>query len=323
MKGLTGRSRCAGLRTLLAWIASTILAAQPLIADQSAADSRKQALQTLKEGQFDNIGEFEKAATAAKKAGVPAVTVEEAKLIYCFRTDSADALPDVISQLEKMLPEWKESSSLYFRDRSELEALILAAKAVVAEQAHDEAAFERFMKEAFWKFPDGAKIFGDKVSAHREKIRLASLTLPMQLKLPTSEGDMTSLAKLVAGHKAVLLDFWASWCGPCMSLMDELRARAEKLKGLGVVVAGVNTEGQEDLSDAKQKAERVRKEKKMSLPWLIEPADAPLSKLLRIDTIPRAVLVSPEGKVLFNGHPSDPALIAALAKLGVQLAATE
>ena len=42
-------------------------------------------------------------------------------------------------------------------------------------------------------------------------------------------------------------------------------------------------------------------------------------KLFRIDSIPRMVLISPAGKVLYNGHPNDPKLWAELKKLAPDL----
>jgi hypothetical protein len=78
-------------------------------------------------------------------------------------------------------------------------------------------------------------------------------------------------------------------------------------------VVGLNTESNASI------AAKVKQQKNISLPWLVEPKGEPYSGLLNIDSIPRMVLVSPEGKVLYNGHPSDPALKEALAKIGATL----
>jgi hypothetical protein len=49
--------------------------------------------------------------------------------------------------------------------------------------------------------------------------------------------------------------------------------------------------------------------------------ERPYSKLLEIDSIPRMILVAPDGKVLFNGHPQDQGLWSALQKLDPEIKA--
>ncbi|MBI5816202.1 MAG: TlpA family protein disulfide reductase [Nitrospinae bacterium] len=53
-----------------------------------------------------------------------------------------------------------------------------------------------------------------------------------------AEGGKLSLASLKG--KAVILNFWATWCGPCKKEMPALEAAHRKHKGNGVTVVGVN-----------------------------------------------------------------------------------
>ena len=144
-----------------------------------------------------------------------------------------------------------------------------------------------------------------------EKKLMANLKVPMDLEIQTSTGEKTTLGDLAKGKKGVLLDFWASWCGPCMNLMPELQKKAKKLGSKGILVAGMNTENA-------GKAESVRKKRKIGFTWLVEPEGRPLSQMLKINSIPRMILVAPDGKVLFNGHPMDDELVSTLADLGVK-----
>jgi thiol-disulfide isomerase/thioredoxin len=294
------------------------------VAKDSSDQAIGKAAERLKQN-FDTIAQFESAAKKDAEAGVPAQTIAAYKLLFCCEKGVTDRLPDLIRELEAILPAWKETDSPFFHTAGELEGVISFAQALLAEQANDESGFEKSIKEAFWRNPELSSVFSKKIESHRAKQRQANLVLPMNLALPLSNGGQTSLAELAKDHKAVLLDFWASWCGPCMSLMGDLRTRAHQLANFNIAVAAINTDALSQggtLAKAKSKSETVRKAKKMDLPWLVEPTDEPLSKLLEIDTIPRAVLVSPEGKILYNGHPNDEGLATALTKLGAQLAAT-
>jgi len=63
----------------------------------------------------------------------------------------------------------------------------------------------------------------------------------------------------------------------------------------------------------------VRKKLDMRMPWLVEPADHVYSKLFKVNSIPRMVLIDKNEEILFNGHPMDDKLNAALQELGVRL----
>lgn len=61
----------------------------------------------------------------------------------------------------------------------------------------------------------------------------------------TSEGKPFSLGETVASSRLVMLDFWASWCIPCMKMMPEVAALNEKYKDKGLTIVGISSDDKE------------------------------------------------------------------------------
>lgn len=259
------------------------------------------------------LPEFKKLLETAAEEGTPAQVILEAQMVYPFRTADFRIYAEVLPAVEKAAPDWDFAKSDLFQDKNGLNSVIETMRAQIALEIGDIASFEKHVKEAFWLDPNLSSILGRWVSEYRQAEAMKAVKLSMDVELLNSAGEKTTLAKLAEGKKAVLLDFWATWCGPCVRLMPELITKAEALEPQGILVAGMNTESDVEL------AEKFRAERDIKLTWLVEPSTEPFSKALMIDSIPRMVLVKPDGTILYNGHPSDPKLKEALAKIDVTL----
>lgn len=66
--------------------------------------------------------------------------------------------------------------------------------------------------------------------------------------MATVELTTENFKEVVANNDIVIIDFWASWCGPCRSFAPTYEAASEK--HVDVVFAKVNTEEQQELANA-------------------------------------------------------------------------
>ena len=88
----------------------------------------------------------------------------------------------------------------------------------------------------------------------------------------------------------MLINFWASWCGPCIQEMPALDKLAQKYQALGVQVWGVNVEN--DSTAAKAYLSKV----KVEFPILFD-LDNSVSKAYQVDAMPTTVILDKDGKV--------------------------
>jgi thiol-disulfide isomerase/thioredoxin len=257
------------------------------------------------------------ATKEAGKAGVPRQQLIEAKLIWGLRKQDAAWLVKMLPEMEVLAANFDSAQSAGIKSADDIRAFIEFTKALDAQSKKDEVGFKKHVLEAMWLSPGQSPLFVQTIEKGRREAKMETMKIDLQLALVTSKGEATTLADQMAGKKAVLLDFWASWCGPCMQLMPELKKKAELLSKQGIVVAGMN----KDDENAEAVAEKVRGEQDIEFPWLIEPVERPFTKMLEIESIPRMILIGPDGKVLFNGHPQDPGLWSALQKIDPEIKA--
>ena len=159
----------------------------------------------------------------------------------------------------------------------------------------------------------------------------------------TSEGlDAETLSDL--SGKVVVLDFWATWCGPCIASFPNIKELTEKYDGLDVVVIGVTSlQGKHypgNGADAIDTEGNPEKEYELMTQFM---ADSDINWHIAfteeevfngeygVQGIPHMTIIDAEGKVRYNGlHPSATSLEeksekidALLKEAGLKVPATE
>ena len=109
-------------------------------------------------------------------------------------------------------------------------------------------------------------------------------------KLPVRSGQAMALSDLKG--QVVLINFWASWCGPCRKEMPVLDQLYQRYKPLGFTLLGVNVE--EDSTAA----ESWLKDTPVSFPILFDRKNS-VSKLYDVTAMPSTVLVDRQGHVRY------------------------
>ena len=92
--------------------------------------------------------------------------------------------------------------------------------------------------------------------------------------------------------KPVLLNFWASWCGPCDMEAPDLQALYEKY-GDQIDFYGVNATSYDRERDARAFVE----EKKLTFPIPMD-REGEVIKLYKVSNFPTSLLIAPDGKVI-------------------------
>lgn len=107
-------------------------------------------------------------------------------------------------------------------------------------------------------------------------------------KLDDVNGNVKSLSSYDAD--IFIIDFWGTWCGPCLLAMPGLQALHQKYQNKKVQVIGIS------VHDKPGKAERFVSQQTYSYEFLVQGDE--LAKSLKLDTYPTLFVLDKEGKIL-------------------------
>lgn len=251
------------------------------------------------------VEDLRKAVQEAEKIGMGSQPLAEAKLLYGIRSADSDFLADAMKDIERGLIGFDARDSIGgLQTVEQYRGLMCLARAMIARDAGDEETFRDEVNRGFWLFPEQAGIFGRLVALHQMGIRMAHLRIDFTVPLVDSGGKSTQLGSVLGMEKAVLLFFWSATAPDGTKGLAELLTQAPRLKHGGIAIAGVNVESKNPDIVARE----FQEANGVAIPWMAETGTKQLARMLEIGSLPRAVLISREGRVLFNGSPRDPVL---------------
>jgi len=108
--------------------------------------------------------------------------------------------------------------------------------------------------------------------------------------LKSLSGENLKLSELRG--EVVMINFWASWCGPCRQEMPLLDQLYKRYKPMGFTILGVNVE------EDSQAAKKLLKDLPVSFPILFDNRNQ-VSRLYKVSAMPSTFLVDRDGKLRF------------------------
>lgn len=141
------------------------------------------------------------------------------------------------------------------------------------------------------------------------------------------KSDLKELASVNAGHPApnftvtdlsdrvvtlsafkgayVVLDFWGTWCGPCLKLIPETRKAYQKYKEKKVQFISIAYDNEKDLNKLRQLVSKNEMDWVQVFQNSSDKTSNSVVNKFRVDAFPSIILIDPKGNIIYRGTGQD------------------
>ena len=190
---------------------------------------------------------------------------------------------------------------------SQMEAYLKVIDDTYEANKENPVGYYAFVQGMFYKYENKAQLDAALANApayYKDYVRIANQIKAFNQQDLTAEGKMFTdftieatglkLSDYVGKGNYVLVDFWASWCGPCRREIPVIKSILEKYGDKGLTVLGVAV--WDKVEDTKQAMEDL----KIEWPVMLDAQSGP-TDLYGIMGIPHIILFAPDGTIISRG----------------------
>ncbi len=267
--------------------------------------------------------EFAIATEAAKKIGVSSQAILEAAFLYHIDQANYSEIIKLTSQFKKLSEDFDSKDSKIFASKQDWLSVIEYGNALKALDEKNIPLFKKHIQEAFWLSPNQAGGFAPHINQLHTRNAMKSVQLKLDQKVfQVNEAKPISFRKMLAGKEALLLRFWSPWSRQVdqdhpLNLHLAKQCTENKISFASILIS----QDPQGIKDTLEIINEVAKD----LPsyWLADEDNSALTKLLRVTDLPTIVIVSTEGKILYNGTLENKELWTVLTKLNPSIKVRE
>ncbi|WP_435315571.1 TlpA family protein disulfide reductase, partial [Cellulophaga fucicola] len=148
----------------------------------------------------------------------------------------------------------------------------------------------------------------NELTAIQEKIKLLNLELPsivLDEKLLTIKGDTIQLIDILkqSESKTKIIDFWASWCGPCITEIKKsssFKNNLSKEQTVSWIYISIDKNQEQWLQKSKALESKLKSKQQY---LLLNSKSSKLLKYLRVETIPRYSILNKNNEIILENAP--------------------